>query len=146
MSTNILVVEDRSDWRDILSTTLEQEGHHTHQAASYQEAVAALAQSKFSLAVIDPVLDMTNRFNRDGLSVIQKICEIQPLMPVIIITGSLTHDMEVSIQHLYPEAPVLFKESWDSTEFNDLVDNLLGQQGRAGSDTADRRSTLATRF
>jgi DNA-binding SARP family transcriptional activator/CheY-like chemotaxis protein len=124
---HILIVEDRADWQDILGSTLLQHGYVPHAADSYQQALAALTAEKFSLAVIDPVLDMVNRFNRDGLSVIQKIRETQPNIPVIILTGSLTHDMEVSLQYLYPNAPILFKESWDALEFNSLVDKLIGE-------------------
>ncbi len=127
-SAKILVVEDRADWQDILCTTLAQQGHTPRSAGKYQEALNVLGLEKFSLAIIDPVLDTLNRFNRDGLSVIQKIREIEPAMPVIIITGSLTHDMEVSLQHLYPNAPILFKESWDTVEFNDLINEMIGRQ------------------
>jgi DNA-binding SARP family transcriptional activator/CheY-like chemotaxis protein len=35
--------------------------------------------------------------------------------------------MEVSLQYLYPTAPILFKEKWDAGEFNRLVEDLLGQ-------------------
>jgi DNA-binding SARP family transcriptional activator/ActR/RegA family two-component response regulator len=127
-TNNILVVEDRADWQDILCSTLAQQGYVPRSATSYQEALTTLGNEEFSLAVIDPVLDKVNRFNRDGISVIQKLREIRPTLPVIILTGSLTHDMEISLQHLYPEARVLFKESWDSLEFNHLVANLIARQ------------------
>ncbi len=125
---NILVVEDRADWQDILCTTLTQHGYRTRSAMAYPEAVAALTGELFNLAVVDPVLDMANRFNRDGLSVVQKIRDTQPELPVIILTGSLTHDMEITLKQLYPGAPVLFKEKWDSRQFNQLVDDLVGQK------------------
>jgi DNA-binding SARP family transcriptional activator len=51
----------------------------------------------------------------------------------MIITGSLTHDLKTSLQHLYPGAPVLFKESWDPAQFDQLVDQLMGQQGAAAA-------------
>lgn len=124
---HVLVVEDRADWQDIICSTLTRQGYLPHPAASYQDAIGTLESEKFGLAVIDPVLDKTNRFNRDGISVIQKIKETRPAMPIIILTGSLTHDMEVSLQHLYPNAPILFKESWDMGDFGQLVDRLIGQ-------------------
>ena len=130
-TNNILVVEDRADWQDILCTTLAQQGYIPYSAASYQEALTTLDSQEFSLAVVDPVLDKANRFNRDGISIIQRIRETRPALPVIILTGSLTHDMEISLQHLYPGARVLFKERWDSIEFNHLVDNLITQNSAA---------------
>lgn len=126
-TNNILVVEDRSDWQDILCTALTQYGYKPLSAVSYQEAVTTLNRETFALAVVDPVLDMANRFNRDGLSVIQKIRDSQPNLPVVILTGSLTHDMEITLDQLYPGAPVLFKEKWDSRRFKQLVDDMVGQ-------------------
>jgi DNA-binding SARP family transcriptional activator/ActR/RegA family two-component response regulator len=123
---NILVVEDRADWQDIICQAIVEKGHVPHSASSYQEAVAALVAHQFDLAVVDPVLDASNRFNRDGLSVIQKIGELQPGLAIMVITGSLTHDLKASLQHLYPGAPVLFKERWDAAEFSYLVDQLMG--------------------
>ncbi|GIK41385.1 MAG: hypothetical protein BroJett011_52180 [Chloroflexota bacterium] len=123
---NILVVEDRADWQDIICQAIAEKGHITYSATSYQEAVDMLAAHPFDLAVVDPVLDASNRFNRDGLSVIQKIGELQPGLPIMVITGSLTHDLKASLQHLYPGAPVLFKERWDAAEFSYLVDQLMG--------------------
>ena len=97
---NILVVEDRTDWQDIVCTALERQGHIPHPAMSYHEALLALEKATFSLAVVDPVLDKTNRFNRDGLSIIQKIKETQPAMPLLVLTGSLTRDIEITLNHL----------------------------------------------
>jgi DNA-binding SARP family transcriptional activator/ActR/RegA family two-component response regulator len=124
---NILVVEDREDWQDIVCTTVSTEGHIPHSAYSYQEALAILDEQTFDLAIIDPVLDRTNRFNRDGLSVIQKITESQPGIPIIVVTGSLTHDLKTSLDHLSPGVPVLAKECWDPDGFNSLMHKLLGE-------------------
>jgi len=141
MAPHILVIEDRADWQDILCTTLAQQGYSTCPAASYQDAISKLDTEEFSLAVVDPVLDKANRFNRDGISVIQKIRETHATMPVIILTGSLTHDMEISLQHLYPEAPVLFKESWDMVEFNRVVNQMIGQERPPDSATQTPQSS-----
>ncbi len=127
-SVNILVVEDRADWQDIVGRTIQDKGYTAHAAASYQDALQELQTCRFDLAVVDPVLDRHNRFNRDGLSLIQKIIEIQPPTPVMIITGSLTQDLKRSFQTLCPTAPILLKEKWDAEAFGLLIDQLLGKQ------------------
>lgn len=129
---HILVVEDREDWQDIICDAITAGGHVPHAALSYQEALDVLGQQQFDLAVIDPVLDRTNRFNRDGLSVIQKITDTQPGIPVIVVTGSLTHDLKVSLEHLSPHAPVLAKERWNPDRFKQMVHTLLGEQKQTG--------------
>lgn len=127
-SVNILVVEDRADWQDIVCQTIMGKGYTARSAASYQEAIQELEVAQYDLAVVDPVLDRHNRFNRDGLSFVQKISEMQPQTPVIIITGSLTHDLKRSFQTLCPAAPILLKEKWNSEIFAQLIDQLLGKQ------------------
>jgi len=141
--SHILVVEDRADWQDIICRAIVEKGHVAHPATSYQEAVTGLTAHKFDLAVVDPVLDAGNRFNRDGLSVIQKIGELQPGLPIMVITGSLTHDLKASLQHLYPGAPVLFKESWNAGEFSHLVDQLMGLNETAEVVGAEPAETAA---
>ena len=131
---NILVVEDREDWQDIVCGTISAEGHLPYPALSYQEALDILDSQKIDLAVVDPVLDRTNRFNRDGLSVIQKISEVRPAMPIVVVTGSLTHDLKSSLQHLCPGTPVVAKESWDPLEFNILLLKLMGSRANSGPD------------
>ena len=137
--SNILVVEDRQDWQGIVCNAIRSEGRVPHPADSYQAALQDLGKQKFDLAVIDPVLDRDNRFNRDGLSVIQKINELKPTMPVIILTGSLTHDLATSLERLCPDMPILFKESWNPAEFSDLIRKLIGEQWRLVSTQKDQQ-------
>lgn len=128
--SNILIVEDREDWQGIVCNAIEAEGRAPYPVNSHEGAVEALKSQKFALAVVDPVLDRDNRFNRDGLSVIQQILNLQPDMPIIILTGSLTHDLATSLEHLCPDMPILFKESWKPSDFSDLITKLIGQQWR----------------
>ena len=143
---NILVVEDREDWQDIVCAAISADGHRPYPALSYQAALAILVERQIDLAVVDPVLDRANRFNRDGLSVIQKITEIRPGIPIIVVTGSLTHDLKTSLQHLCPGTPVVAKESWDPSAFNNLLQELIGAQPDVhaiGSDTSRPPEPLA---
>lgn len=143
--SNILVVEDRDDWRGIICSAIEIEGRLPQAVGSYEAATQALQSKTFDLAVVDPVLDRDNRFNRDGLSVIQKIIDMQPTMPVIILTGSLTHDLAASLEHLCPDMPILFKESWDIGEFNDLMRKLIGEQWRRKSTEQQQERKASTK-
>jgi DNA-binding SARP family transcriptional activator/ActR/RegA family two-component response regulator len=126
---NILVIEDRADWQKLIQRTLEKENLMAHPVASFEEAVEALRTSKFDLAVTDIVLDDTKpRFNRDGLSVISRIQELQAQLPLIILTGFLTQDVSASLSELCPAAPIFKKESFDRTEFLAAIHRLTGEQ------------------
>ena len=142
--SNILIVEDREDWQGIVCSAVEAEGYAPFSATTYENAINALGDNKFELAIIDPVLDRGNRFNRDGLSVVQKICELQPEMPVMIITGSLTNDLNASLQSLAPNMPIIFKESWDPIIFSQLMHTLIGgeEKNATAGQKAPRSDTV----
>jgi DNA-binding SARP family transcriptional activator/ActR/RegA family two-component response regulator len=122
---NILVVEDRADWRAIVCETISERGHRPYSTSSYEEALAALQSQQFDLAIIDPVLDRSNPFNRAGVSIIQKICDMQSCLPVIVVTGSFTPDIKASLDTICPKAPVFFKETWNPMEFSQVIQQQL---------------------
>jgi two-component SAPR family response regulator len=127
--THILVVEDRADWREIVCEAVIDQGYQVHSTASYEDALAALAQQTFDLAVIDPVLDRANPFNRAGVSVIKTLRDRQPAIPVIVVTGSFTPDIKASLEAICPQAPVLFKESWNPAQFGEALNQQLHAEG-----------------
>ncbi|MDM8526601.1 BTAD domain-containing putative transcriptional regulator [Anaerolineales bacterium HSG24] len=132
--SHILIVEDRADWQDIVSSTVSAEGYLPNTVSSYDAAISALGQQEFALAVVDPVLDTDRRINRDGLTVIQKISELQPGTPMVIITGALTPDIQTSLQHLCPSAPIFLKESWDQADFITSIHKIMGESWELTSD------------
>lgn len=127
----VLVVEDRADWQSIVRADVEQVGYTAHTTASYDEAIAALNTTEYMLLIIDPVLDTRNRFNRDGLSVLQVARTRYPNLPVIVITGSLTHDIQHSLRQIPCNAQIVLKEEWDSAVFRHMLLTLLGEQPTA---------------
>lgn len=127
----VLVVEDRADWQSIVRADVERVGYIAHTTASYEEAITALNTTEYILLIIDPVLDTRNRFNRDGLSVLQVARTRYPDLPVIVITGSLTHDIQHSLRQIQCNAQIVLKEEWDSTVFRQMLLTLLGQQPAA---------------
>lgn len=139
-SKTVLVVEDRHDWRDIICSAIEDLGDTPYTATTYDEAINLLDEHEFDLATIDPVLDTANRFNRDGLSIIQKINQLQPETPVIVITGALTYDLKASLAHLRPQTAVMLKEQWNEIEFNQVIQKLIGELNNTPT-TADEQST-----
>ncbi|MEK7784338.1 MAG: response regulator, partial [Chloroflexota bacterium] len=83
-----LIVEDLAFWQDTLREILNDAGCQIWIAASYAQALEILIQHDLHLAVIDPVLDDTNRHNRDGLRVLRYILDERPGMRAIVVTSS----------------------------------------------------------
>ena len=119
-----LVVEDLDFWQDTLEEVLVDAGYRVSIAASYGEALATLAGQSFHLAVIDPVLDDTDRHNRGGLDILQYILDQRPDMRAIVVTSSDPRRILREVSELSDDVPVLWKDEWDDERFLAIVRDL----------------------
>ncbi len=79
---NILVAEDEACLRDILKVTLEQEGYRAILASDGDEAIEKMEKESFQMALVDMKMPGVS-----GKELVSKIKQINPLMPIVIITG-----------------------------------------------------------
>jgi two-component system, NtrC family, nitrogen regulation response regulator NtrX len=84
MATDILVVDDEADIRELVCGILEDEGHGTRKAADSDSALAAISARKPSLIILDIWLQGSRL---DGLSLLDEIKKQHPDLPVVIISG-----------------------------------------------------------
>jgi len=84
MATDILVVDDEADIRDLVSGILEDEGHGARTAGNSDSALAAIAARRPSLVFLDIWLQGSRL---DGLALLDVIHEQHPDLPVVIISG-----------------------------------------------------------
>jgi CheY-like chemotaxis protein len=126
-----LIVEDLVFWQDAMSEVLTDAGYRVNIAPSHAEALDALAQNEFHLAVIDPVLDDANRRNRDGLRVLQHILEEQPDVCVVVVTSSDPNRIRREVSEMSPDIPLLWKDDWDDNRFLAVVCDLLSVKHKA---------------
>ncbi len=124
---HVLIVDDLDCWQDALSEALTDAGYHVVVAASYAQAMDALNRQRFHLAIIDPVLDDTNRRNRDGLRVLRHILDQAPDICPVVVTSSDPNRIRHEVNELSPAIPVLWKDEWDDSRFLAVVRQLLGQ-------------------
>ena len=84
MASEILIVDDEADIRDLIAGILSDEGYDTRVASDSDSALRALEQRMPSLVVLDIWLQGSRL---DGLEVLDVINERYPELPVIIISG-----------------------------------------------------------
>ena len=84
MASDILVVDDEADIRELVSGLLEDEGHETRMAKNSDEALEAIAARRPSLVFLDVWLQGSKL---DGLGILDAIHELHPNLPVVIISG-----------------------------------------------------------
>ncbi len=90
---NILVAEDEADLREILKVTLEQEGYRAILASDGDEAIEKIEEKSFQMALIDIKMPGVS-----GKELVSKIKQIDPLMPIVIVTGSPDFEEEMSLK------------------------------------------------
>ena len=81
---DILVVDDEADIRELVSGLLEDEGHSVRAASNSDEALAAIRARRPSLALLDIWMQGGGL---DGLELLDVIKELDPDLPVVMISG-----------------------------------------------------------
>ncbi|MCB1533660.1 MAG: sigma-54-dependent Fis family transcriptional regulator [Rhodoblastus sp.] len=84
MATDILIVDDEADIRDIVSGILSDEGHSTRTAKNSDEALAAIEARRPHLMFLDIWMQGSRL---DGLQLLNVIKEHHPALPVVMISG-----------------------------------------------------------
>jgi two-component system response regulator PilR (NtrC family) len=80
--SQVLVVDDEADIRELLSMTLARMGLEAHCAARTSEAYALLAKNSYDLCLTDMRLP-----DGDGLAVVDHVAKHYPSLPVAVITA-----------------------------------------------------------
>ena len=82
MNENILVVDDDTEVRKVLSSILSEEGYFVEPVENGKQAIRASEKTRFDLALIDIKLP-----DMEGTELLHRLKEKQPHMVKIIITG-----------------------------------------------------------
>ena len=92
MSTEILIVDDNADIRNIINDLIIDSGFKTRLAANYNQALNEIDKKLPDVAIIDVKLD---KGDHDGLELLSHIKTKDKNIPVIIITGHANVEMAV---------------------------------------------------
>src|SRR6476660_6810054 len=93
MASDILVVDDEEDIRDIVSGILSDEGHETRTAFDSDSALAAIADRVPRLVFLDIWLQGSKL---DGLELLDAIKTLYPDLAIVMISGHGTIETAVS--------------------------------------------------
>lgn len=93
MASDILIVDDEEDIRELVSGILDDEGHETRTAFDSDSALAAIADRVPRLIFLDIWLQGSRL---DGLALLDEIRKLHPELPIIMISGHGTIETAVS--------------------------------------------------
>ena len=92
MSTEILIIDDNADIRNIINDLMIDAGYKTRIAANYNQALNEIDKKLPDVAIIDVKLD---KGDNDGLELLSHIKSKDNDIPVIIITGHANIEMAI---------------------------------------------------
>ena len=93
MSTEILIIDDNPDIRNILNDLISEAGYETRLAANYNQALTEIDKKLPDVAIIDVKLD---KVDNDGIELLSHIKSKDKNIPVIIISGHANIEMAVN--------------------------------------------------
>jgi two-component system nitrogen regulation response regulator NtrX len=93
MASDILIVDDEEDIRELVAGILSDEGHETRTAYDSDSALAAIAERVPRLVFLDIWLQGSRL---DGLALLDEIKTLHPSLPVVMISGHGTIETAVS--------------------------------------------------
>ena len=129
----IILADDEKVIHEIIGDYLKDAGHRVHNAYDGKEALGCIEEQAFDMAIIDLKMPKI-----DGLTLLNRIREIRPMLPVIIATGH--GSMETAIQALRSGAddflvkPVKFFEL-DAVLEKSMQIGLIRQKNRTLTET-----------
>jgi two-component system nitrogen regulation response regulator NtrX len=113
MASDILIIDDEADIRELVSGILQDDGHQVRTARDSDEALDALRRRTPALVVLDIWLQGSRI---DGLDLLAMFKEIDPDMPVVVISGHGTIETAVA---------AIRKGAYDFVEKPFTADRLL---------------------
>jgi len=96
MSSEILIVDDNSDIRNIINELILDAGYKTRLAANYNQALSEIDKKLPDVAILDVKLD---KGDNDGIELLSHIKSKNKDVPVIIISGHANIEMAVKSLH-----------------------------------------------
>ena len=92
MTNEVLVIDDNSDIRLLISSILRDKGFNVREAANYSQALMEIKKKTPDVAVIDVKLD---KGDNDGIELLTHLKKIDEDVPVIMISGHANVQMAV---------------------------------------------------
>jgi DNA-binding response OmpR family regulator len=128
----ILTVDDDEKIRALLDTILTHRGHQLVTASNGSEAIEVFRCERPLVTILDLQLPDMN-----GLSVLQAIRALDPAVPVIILTGADTAQLEQDAREL--GATEILQKGLSLHTIGDTVNRLLTQGGSTGARSQPER-------
>jgi two-component system nitrogen regulation response regulator NtrX len=118
MRGKVLIVDDYSDWRNMLSGLLAREGHQAEVVGTLDAALTYINENNdLDLVVLDIRLVETEENNEDGMHLLAEIRKRLPFTRVVMVTGYGTMETQRRAFREFQAFDFFSKAQFDSEEF-----------------------------
>jgi len=124
MSAEILIIDDNSDIRFLISGLLKECGFYIRQAANYNQALSEIDKKLPDVAIIDVKLD---KGDNDGIELLTHIKKKDADVPVIIISGHA--NIKMAVDSLKSGAFEFIQKPFDSQRLINFVNRAIENFG-----------------
>ena len=116
MSSEILIVDDNADIRNIINELIIDAGYKTRLAANYNQALEEIDKKLPDVAILDVKLD---KGDNDGIELLSHIKTKDKDVPVIIISGHA--NIEMAVKSLHEGASEFIEKPFDQERLLNFV-------------------------
>ena len=120
MSTEILIIDDNADIRNILNDLISDAGYKTRVAANYNQALTEIDKKLPDVAIIDVKLD---KGDNDGIELLSHIKKKNKDIPVIIISGHA--NIEMAVKSLKSGAFEFIQKPFDQERLMNFINRAV---------------------
>jgi len=120
MANEILVIDDNSDIRLLISSILIDKGLVVRQASGYHEALNEINKKLPDVAIVDVKLD---KGDNDGIEILTKIKKVDKDLPVIMISGHA--NVQMAVDSLKLGAFEFMQKPFSSERLINFVDRAI---------------------
>ena len=120
MSTEILIIDDNADIRNILNDLISDAGYKTRVAANYNQALTEIDKKLPDVAIIDVKLD---KGDNDGIELLSHIKKKNKDVPVIIISGHA--NIEMAVKSLKSGAFEFLQKHFDHARLMNFINRAV---------------------
>ena len=121
MLTNILIVDDEAEVRNVLSSILGDEGYLVETVENGKQALKTCEKTSFDVALID--IDLPDI---KGVELLPKLKQIQPKMIKIIITGHPS--IETTVKAVNEKSDGFVLKPFNVPELLEMIKRLLTER------------------
>jgi sigma-B regulation protein RsbU (phosphoserine phosphatase) len=142
-SKRVLVADDQPEVLHAIALLLKSEGYESQTVMHPAAVLEALSTKNYDLLIMDLNYTLDTTSGAEGLNLITKIREIDPGLPVLVVTGWGT--IELAVEALQRGASDFIQKPWTNSQLIQKSRELMqrGEQSRKAQVEADEEQQVS---